>query len=78
MTLKQNQEVLFYVKRHRCYIKGTVKQLPEFDETLNCMICTIKDETGSNWAVQPELITTQIKKGMKIFNSKTFKIEIVQ
>ena len=42
------------------------------------MICTIKDETGSNWAVQPELITTQIKKGMKIFNSKTFKIEIVQ
>lgn len=74
---KKNQEILFYVKRYRCWLLGTIREEAKFDKELNCTVYSIKDETGSNWAVQDCLVTNKPKKGMKIMSLKIFKFYYV-
>ena len=70
---KKGQDVLFYVRRYRLWILGKVHKELEYDPDLKCNIYLIKDETGSNWAVEEGLVTNQPKKGMRICNLRTFK-----
>ena len=69
---KKGEQVFFYVKRFRCWMKGIVTKECEYDEDLECNCYSLKDETGSNWAVQDGLLTQDFKKGMRVFNPKTF------
>lgn len=75
MNYKKGQKILFYIKRYRCWMRGTIKEEAKFDKDLNCYCYSIKDLSNSNWAVQAGLVTDKEKPNMRIFNPTTLRFE---